>query len=129
MKKPIILNSETKMQQLQSELDEIQSRSKTRTISAADVANILSEVERSLGISKKAMTGVTVFYSGAETFPRAYKYTPESTHFTAEYSGTSWRIVSIKRDACPNRTKNTEVVLTDEAKNAIIDAHSKLEIK
>lgn len=129
MEKAIILNSETKMQQLQNELDEIQSRCKTRTISAADVAYILSEVENSLGISKKAMKGVTVLYSGAEKFPNAYKYFPESTHFTAEYSGTAWKIVSINRTTCPNRTKNTEVVLTDEAKNAIIDAHSKLEIR
>lgn len=129
MKKPIILNSETKMQQLQSELDEIQSRCKTRTISAADVANILSEVERSLGISKEAMKGVTVLYSGAEKFPNAYKYIPESTHFKAEHTGTCWKVDSINRTTCPNRTKNTELVLTDAAKEAIIDAHSKLEIR
>lgn len=129
MEKAIILNSESKMHQLQKELDEIQKRCKARTISAADVAYILNGVEKALGISKKAMKGVTVRYSGAETFPSAYKHTPESTHFDAEYTGTCWKVVSINRTTCPNRIKNTQVVLTDEAKKAIIEAHSELEIR
>lgn len=75
---------------------------------------------KELNIPKKEMEGVKIVYTGAEKFPNAYKYTPESTHFTATYHGGFWRLERVYRDKCPNRNSNICIVMTENAKEAII---------
>lgn len=100
----------------------VQSRATARTITPADMVNTLDAVEKRLGISKKALEGCRVDVDvNAQTFPRAYKYTAESTQFSAVYMHGGWRVTYISRDKCKNPSRRYVVDLTDAAKAAIID--------
>lgn len=103
-------------------LEAVQSRATARTITPADMANALDAVEKRLGISKKALEGCRVDVDvNAQTFPRAYKYTAESTQFSAVYMRGGWRVTYIGRDKCKSPSRRYVVDITDTAKAAIID--------
>lgn len=108
-------------ERLTAEIEKAEGRARERTIDAEDVCRAIIEVESKLNITKKAMKGVCFTYNHyAQNFPRAYKYTPMSTHFKAEFNGTEWKITDIYRDICTN--KSAHIQLTDEAKQAIIES-------
>jgi hypothetical protein len=108
-------------ERLTAEIEKAEGRARERTIDAEDVCRAIIEVESKLNITKKAMKGVCFTYNQyAQNFPRAYKYTPMSTHFKAEFNGTEWKITDIYRDICTN--KSAHIQLTDEAKQAIIES-------
>ena len=91
-----------------------------RTVEATQIQYTLHEIEA--GIAKKKMSGTRVHYTGAEHFPNAYKYRPESTHWIAENINGKWYVVDIYRDTCPNRSSwNTEVNYSEAAKQAILE--------
>lgn len=101
-------------------IKEAEGRATERTIDAAVIIRTLNEVTDTLGISKKAMEGVWVDCNPhAQTFPRAYKYTPMSTQFSAVYKAGSWRLTNIRRDAC----RNNRIVIfhTQTSREALID--------
>lgn len=100
----------------------VQGRATARTISPADMVHALDAVEKRLGISKKALDGCWAYIDvNAQTFPRAYKYTADSTQFAAVYMRGGWRVTSVSREKCNGPTRRYEVRLTDAAKAAIID--------
>lgn len=100
----------------------VQSRATARTITPAGMVNALAAVEKRLGISKKALEGCRVDVDiNAQTFPRAYKYTAESTHFSAVYMRGGWRVTYVGRNKCKGPSRRYVVDLTDAAKAAIID--------
>ena len=100
----------------------VQSRATARTIAPADMVNALAAVEKRLGISKKALEGCRVDIDvNAQTFPRAYKYTAESTQFGAVYMHGGWRVTYVGRNKCNGPSRRYVVDLTDAAKTAIID--------
>jgi hypothetical protein len=78
-------------------------------------------VEKRLNITKKAMNGVTVCIDiHAQNFPNAYRGTPESTYFTAEYRNGSWRITEISRRITSRAGHGTKIYLTEDAKTALL---------
>jgi hypothetical protein len=100
----------------------VQVRATARTIIPADMVNALDTVEKRLGISKKALEGCRVYIDvNAQTFPRSYKYTAESTQFGAVYMRGGWRVTGVSRGKCNSPSRRYEVRLTDAAKAAIID--------
>jgi hypothetical protein len=100
----------------------VQSRATARTITPADMVNALNSVEKRIDISKKALDGCRVDIDvNAQTFPRSYKYTAESTQFSAVYMHGGWRVTYIGRDKCKSPSRRYVVDLTDAAKAAIID--------
>ena len=100
----------------------VQSRATARTIAPADMVNALAAVEKRLGISKKALEGCRVDIDvNAQTFPRAYEYTAESTQFGAVYMHGGWRVTYVGRNKCNGPSRRYVVDLTDAAKTAIID--------
>ncbi len=102
-------------------LDEVQKRSKTRTVEAKDIKAAASRIENALGIPKKHMTGIKAEVDiNAQDFPHAYKYSPESTVFDLERTATGWVVTDIRRDKPHARFKEIYLTLTDEAKNALI---------
>ena len=107
-------------EKLNAAIAEAEGRAKVRTVDAKTIQNILDRVS---GVIPKAkLHGTKVYYDGAEHFPNAYKYRPESTHWTAENIKGKWYVTDIKRATCPNRrTWNTSVVFSEEAKEAIIN--------
>lgn len=123
------LTSETSRNGIRSALDVLQGRATERTLTVDRITYICNEVERTLRISKAALTGTTIIYDGAEHFARAYKYSPMSTQFSATYNGRTWVVTSISRDYCPNRTGwNVIVNLSETAKAAVLERAAHMNI-
>ena len=96
-------------------------RATARTINAGWIMNSVERVEDALNIPKTHMKGIRVDVDPhAQSFPRAYKYTPESTQFTAIHNGKEWELTDISRRPCRGCTQEFSITLTDEAKEAII---------
>lgn len=108
------------IEKLTAAIKEAEGRATVRTITAKDIQYVLHEIED--GIAKKKMSGTKVHYTGAQHFPNAYKYRPESTHWVAENVNGKWYVTDIYRDTCPNRSSwNTEIEYSDTAKQAILE--------
>lgn len=109
-------------------LEDVQARSRVRTLDAENVLEMLDNTEKLLkstgftGISKTALEGVEgVFDMHAQTFPNAYNGIPESTQFTAVFRRGRWVVTSIYRGRVASARK-VRLTLTDAAKSAIVAA-------
>ena len=112
-----------KQEKIQAILNEVQKRATARTITYEKMVDCLAEIDKNLAISKAAKKGIKADVDiQAQHFPSAYRYTPESTHFRAEYNGKTWMITEISRKAT-RQTANKAIILTltDAAKQAIIE--------
>lgn len=119
----IIINGKH-TEKLANALDTIQARCTARTLTADRIEEVLNTASSNLGISKKAMAGTKLVYTGATHFPNAYKYRPESTHFTAEHNGRFWVITDITRATCPDRADDTHLTLSESAKAALLERYA-----
>jgi len=115
-----IIADEKHVDKINEALRNIQGRSTARILSAEKILDILKRVESRLDIPKKDLDGVQVVFTFAETFPNAYRYTPESTHFNAVYGNRHWIITNICRSVCPDRNNNIGVILTENAERALL---------
>ena len=112
---------DTNIAKIENAIREAEGRATARTITAGDVFRAIQEIETALNIPKKYTVGITAHIDyNAQVFPRAYKYTPESTHFEIERAAAGWYITSISRDTCGR--KRYRLTLTEDAKKAIIDS-------
>lgn len=102
-------------------LETVQARCSVRILCADKVEEILETATRNLGVSKKAMAGTKLLYTGALYFPSSYKYQVDSTHFTAEHNGQYWAVTNITRKTCPNRQNDTHLTLSEGTKAALIE--------
>lgn len=101
--------------------------STARTIDAASVISAVEEVEKTLGIPKKALVGVSFSADPhAQHFPSAYKYTPESTQFTAKRFPSGWFLVAVERDRCSAPSNRILIRHTDASRDALISRFSAL---
>jgi hypothetical protein len=84
-------------------IKEAEGKAAARTVSPETFFKAIDEIEdyaNMLG-TKKDLVGTVVYVDwNAQSFPRAYKYIPVSTHFTLEKVSSGWNIVSISRDRC-----------------------------
>lgn len=128
MKKPIIIK-ESNFPRINAEIEAVEKRCTVRTIDNAEtIAKALARIEDRLNIPKKYMKGIKADIDlHAQTFPNAYKGRPESTHFTATYTGTAWKLESVERWYTRGPSQRYRVELTEEAKKAIIDRMSEFE--
>lgn len=102
----------------------VQSKAKVRTIDFWDIVKICTAVEKKISIPKKYMHGITILADAhGEKFPSAYKYTPQSTLFTATYKRGSWYLVSVMRDDSIQSFENVKITLTSEAREKIIEKY------
>ena len=114
-----------KAAKLTTAIKETEGRASVRCIASATVMECLLTIERNLSITKTALEGVEAHVDyHAQDFPKAYKYTPESTHFCAVYRSGSWRITNISRSATYRAGRTYTLTLTDAAKAAIIANHT-----
>ena len=118
-----IVIKESNRDKLQKELERIQKRTTARNISVDDLFSIIKEIESNLGIAKNKMVGIVadVDYN-AQDFPRAYKYTPESTQITIQKVTSGWALTNIERYRCRTPKSKYILRLTDDAKKAIIES-------
>ena len=113
-------------EKLEGALKEVQGKATARTIDVDRILSVLKYVEKRLGIGKTALKGTKVHFTGAEKFAKAYRFTPESTHFEAEHNGKTWFVTSITRDTCPQRQDAIDVALSDTAKDAVLKSLSRM---
>lgn len=107
---------------LSDAIKEAEGRASARCITATDIIDELTAVERGLRIPKKSTVGVSVVVdANAQDFPNAYKYTPTSTWFRAEYTSTGWKVTDIYRGETARYNAKYRIKLTDEAKTRIIE--------
>lgn len=122
MKKTIILKNtsdEKMLNALQEAIKEAEGKARERKLNYHDIFYYLEKVEKKLSITKKALEGTEVVVnSNAQDFPKAYKWTPESTFFDAIFLRGTWRVTRIYRDTCGN--KHVKINLSETAKEAII---------
>ncbi len=124
--KPIIVKEENR-NRIQQELDVIQKRARERTITPTDIIQACNRIERELGVTKKALVGtVAMVDPNAWDFPKAYKWTPESTSFRMERTTSGWKLTDIYRDACARWKDKYDVRLTEAAKQEILERYSRL---
>ena len=115
-----------KSEKLANEISRVEGRASARTIAPDNIMEALETVEKELGITKKALDGckISVDYN-AQDFPNAYKYTPVSTHFDAEFRSGSWRITDISREKTRRLKERYHVTLTEEAKREIMQRYER----
>lgn len=121
----IIIN-ENNIAKIKQAIDAVQHRCTARTITADDVFDAISEIEKRLGIAKKAMEDcVFCVDANAQNFPNAYKYVPESTWIRVEFRKSKWRLTNIYREKTASAVSGFRAELTDDAKNALIKKHER----
>lgn len=121
MKELKIKVNEANTGKIAAAIKEAEGRASARTINEYYVIDGLRRVENALEIPKKHMKGIKVVIDPhAQSFPNAYRYTPGSTQFSAEYNGKEWVLTGVWRGACGGCTQEFSVNLTEEAKAAII---------
>lgn len=106
-----------------AELREIIAHAEGRaTVRRLDVDNIMDALDSvPRCVRKKHLPGCEVHCDpNAQTFPHAYKHTPDSTHFSAVYRPSGWYLTRVCRDTCD--ASRGRLVLTDGAKADIIAA-------
>ena len=125
--KPIIINEHNK-DRIEKALDEVQGRCKTRLIDYYDIVNELKAVDEQFSkvCTKKAFENTEVLIDvNGQNFPNSYKFSAKSTQFRAVYLKSKWRIMYIGRDFCKSYSQRWNIVLSDTAKECILQAYSK----
>lgn len=120
--KPVILNdNEKNKDRLQAILDDVQKRSRTRTVNVADFYDAVKRIEEYLDIPKNALDGVRAHVDiHAQTFPNAYHGTPESTQFEMIFEKRYWRVTRVWRaEVIQSFSRDVTMKLTDAARDAI----------
>lgn len=120
-----IIIKESNRNRLNDEFAIIQKRTTARNICVDDLFRMIEHIESSLGIPKNKMLGISadVDYN-AQDFPKAYKYTPESTQVIIEKVSSGWALTGIERYRCRLPKSRYILKLPDVAKEAIIDSKS-----
>lgn len=92
-------------------ISESEGRATVRRICFDDIVSALAQYERELGIPKTSMTGIELDLDiNAQTFPGAYKYTPDSTHARVVRTASGWALTHVTRDTCRGPTRRVEVL-------------------
>ena len=111
----------TNTKKLEEAIKKAEGRATARTLSIYTIMSNLNQIK----VPKSRLDGTRVEYDGGQKFPNAYKYTPESTHFTAENVKGRWYVTNIWRDTCPNRNTSMYVEYSEAAKAWILEDASK----
>lgn len=120
MKKSLIILDPRNETKIEAAIKTAEGKATVRRISFADIVTALSDYQKRLNISKRALEGVIVHIDvNAQKFPNAYKFTPESTQFSAVMLKGKWRIYNICRAKCTDVRFYSH--FTAENKTAIIE--------
>lgn len=112
----------TNAEKLAKAIKDAEGKATARTETTEHITDVLSTIK----VPKVHLTGTKVYYDNGQTFPNAYKYRPESTHWTAECIKGKWYITDIFRATCPNRMSAGRIEYSEAAKRWIIDNASTL---
>lgn len=107
-------------------LKEAEGRATARTVTCENIIEDVQTIVKELRIAQSRLEGSSVILNhNAQTFPKAYKYTPEATLLDISFGkGKAVYIERIFRDRCAN--KKYLISLSESAKDAIIRAAAEL---
>lgn len=115
--KPIAIKEENK-ERIDAYIRDCEGRATARCISYTGLVDCIKQYDRDLGIPKKHMVGIELDLDiNAQTFPSAYKYTPESTHAIVMRRSTGWALADVWRTTC--RGPTSEVVVKKMPADAV----------
>ena len=116
----MIIN-EKNLDKIAQQIEGVQVRARERKISAADVLQVVKEIERRLDIPKKCMVGIMADVDiHAQNFPNCYKGRPESTQFIIERKASGWDFRRAFRYFTRREGEKVELELPACAREAII---------
>jgi len=101
-----------------------QIRCTARIIDYSDIVATVTEIEKKLEslLPKTAWIGVKIYVDlHAQSFPGAYKYSPESTQFIVARGSSDWFIIGLGRAYTCTPTNRMRVVFTDIQKEKMIE--------
>lgn len=120
MKKVVL--KEKNRERIENELKTVQHRCTVRLISFDDIVKMSKKIKKYYNLSNKELNGCKfVVDVHAQTFPSAYKYTPESTKFILEFNNSYWKVLDVFRAETNKDGGVIEARLTELAKQAIIE--------
>lgn len=120
-----MLIKETNKTKIEEMIKAAEGKSKERVITYDDMIHSIRKIENYLGIPKKHMEGIYADVDvWAQNFPRAYKYTPKGTQFYMVKKKSGWDLLRVSREITRRAYHTYQLELTDDAKEAIIKAHS-----
>lgn len=115
----IVINVEN-TKRIEDAIKEAEGRATERTIDYLDLTYAIKEIEKKLDIPKVSMTGIIAHIDyHAQTFAKAYKYTPSSTHAVVKKTASGWNLIGVHRNVC--HTKRYMLNLTETAIQALIE--------
>ena len=122
MTKPIRL-TDANEERINSYIASIEGKSRERVVTYSHIINAIVKIERTLAIPKKYLEGIegSIDY-WAQTFPRAYRYTPLSTIVYIERKNGAWYFLGCDRDPCSAPGHAVKLTLTPDAERAIIES-------
>lgn len=120
-----MLIKESNKAKIEDMIKSAQGKSRERVITYDDMICSIRKIEDYLGIPKKHMEGIKADVDvWASNFPKAYKYTPKSTHFYMIRKKSGWDLLGVSREITRRDCHTYQLELTDTAKESIIKIHS-----
>ena len=111
---------------LQAALNETQGKSRERTITVDDIIYSVKDVDETLGIPKKYLTGIKVASDQCcQNFANSYRYTPYSTQYGMERTASGWFLTWVERKPTKRAGNYYNLELTEAAKMALVDRFTK----
>ena len=96
-----ILITVANAKKIKSVLDDVQKRTKVRKATVYDVYDFTVKLFDTVKVPKRLLDGVSVLCdTNAQDFPRAYKYTPESTIFKISVKNGKPYLADVSRGTC-----------------------------
>jgi hypothetical protein len=98
--------TESNMNIIAAEIEAVENRCTARTITTAAILSDIEHIEKKLAaiLYKKDWAGLEIECNpNAQSFPGAYKGTPESTQYRLIRRSTGWYVTRIRRTTCTTR--------------------------
>lgn len=122
-----IIVKEENMEKINNTIKEVEGRASARLLSYSSIQKAITEVENSIPVAKKYMVGVKVHLDvNAQDFPKAYRYTPDSTHVVIERTKSAWKLIDVHRGTCGGAHDTYDITLTDNCKKEILSYYERL---
>lgn len=117
--KEIIIN-EKNTERITKAIEAAEGLATVRLLTMRDIFSSIEETEKYFkSIPKTTWEGLEICVdSSAQSFPKAYKYTPMSTQFVMTYKSRKWRLTWLGRDIC-TPTK-WEITMPEKMKDDIL---------
>jgi hypothetical protein len=114
----------TNIEKVNSAIEEAEGKATSRTISVTDINELVVDIEKRLSniLNKKDWSGLTFYCdNNAQSFPAAYKFSPESTHVILERGASSWFITVICRGYCKSPSQRIVPQNIDTKQESIVE--------